>query len=91
MISPARLRRFSLSILACTFILAGDGAPLALGPRAACADAADASAAPSNPPLAAWAEPGLPVTRGLQVWLDATRLAAARAALGQGELRPAML
>lgn len=34
----------------------------------------------AGPDLAAWADAGLPVCGGLEVWLDATRLGAARAA-----------
>ncbi len=44
--------------------------------------AAPASAL-QDPPRESWADPGLPVTRGLALWLDADRLNAARDAHGQ--------
>ena len=37
-------------------------------------------------PIESWAEPGLKVTRGLLLWLDAGRLNAARKAFGRSEL-----
>lgn len=46
--------------------------------------AADAAAPPVPPP---WADSAMPVTKGLQLWLDAGKLQAARAAHG----RPALL
>jgi putative heme-binding domain-containing protein len=41
-------------------------------------------------PLEPWADPGLKVTRGLTLWLDAGRLNAARRAHGQPELSDGM-
>ena len=37
-------------------------------------------------PLESWADPGLKVTRGLVLWLDAARLNAARRALGRADV-----
>src|SRR5690348_155303 len=41
-------------------------------------------------PLEPWADPGLKVTRGLALWLDAGRLNAARQAHGQPEASDGM-
>jgi putative heme-binding domain-containing protein len=41
------------------------------------------AAAPAETPVEPWADPGLNVTRGLALWLDAGRLNAARQAHGQ--------
>lgn len=48
------------------------------------ADERAPASAPARP-IEAWADPGLKVTRGLVLWLDAGRLNAARKALGRPE------
>ena len=60
---------------------------LAIGASAAGQDVPgkpDDERAPARP-IEAWADPGLKVTRGLALWLDAGRLNAARKALGRPE------
>jgi putative heme-binding domain-containing protein len=41
----------------------------------------------STPPIEPWAEPGLKITRGLMLWLDAGRLNAAHKFFGQAEVQ----
>ena len=56
--------------------------------RLSCLVSATASAEgrATDRPIESWADPGLKVTRGLLLWLDAGRLNAARKAFGRSEL-----
>src|SRR5689334_6898468 len=77
------LRRLSTLCLACTLSTLAAGAP-AVGedvpPKANQGNQGPARA------IEPWADPGLKVTRGLALWIDAGRLNAARKTQGQAEV-----